>query len=129
MTRRRQVVIYATLNVTVVATGMLRWVTGRTSGFITLVSLPLAIIAANAAAGAGFRYRKGPSGTGRARNRRRAQLWLGSTLCVLGLVLGAWALISDPIDIKSAGFGAFFVAYGVFMAAHSRKAAAPSDGA
>jgi hypothetical protein len=36
--------------------------------------------------------------------------------------------MSDPVDIKSAGFGAFFVAYGVFMAARSRKAASPSDG-
>ena len=128
MTRGRQVMIYATLNVTVLATGMLGWVTGRTSGLITLVSLPMAIIAANAAAWAGFRYRKGPSGTGRARNGRRPQLWLVSTLCVMGLVLGTWALVSDPIDIKSAFFGAFFVAYGVFMAARSRKAASPSDG-
>jgi hypothetical protein len=36
--------------------------------------------------------------------------------------------MSDPVDIKSAGFGAFFVAYGVFMAERSRKAASPSDG-
>jgi len=127
MTRGR-VVIYATLNVSVLATGMLGWITGRTRGLITLVSLPMAVIAANAAAWAGFRYGKSPSGTGRAGSGHRPQLWLGSTLFVIGLALGTWALMSDPVDIKSAGFGAFFVAYGVFMAARSRKAASPSDG-
>jgi hypothetical protein len=119
MTKRIEAITYLALNVAVILTGMLEWITGRASGSVTVASVLLALLVANIALGAGLQYRKRSPIGAKKGGRRRLPLWLGIVLSAIGLGLGAWGLMNSPVDLESAGFGILFLAQGVWLTARS----------